>query len=273
MTRKLRSYPGKTFKNEYSPIHLKSNSICRQSENERITRSTTGSIAETINGYYRFLDASQKNRSLPEINDCFVVRLASIIIDVIEKEKFVIAKDGCFKDDFYRTCLEKLNKSDLAAEINDAELLIIYLKQCVHILVSSGILMRKPRAAARINRQELSAQTIFYKLFNAYWERTSWELIFPSDTEAARDLNLARNILKDLLIRRTGSINLASAINEFMEMTGFGSQNDLRLISFIDFYYITWLQFFGMLNYVKGPDVAPVRIVFTDRGRHFLRSI
>ena len=114
---------------------------------------------------------------------------------------------------------------------------------------------------------------MFYRLFNAFWNLVRWEDIFPSDPESARELKITRNILKDLVLRHYGAVSLNDIANEFFDMTGFSTPNDLLVISFLDFYFFTWLRHFGMIRYSNGTEIAPVRITVTDTGRTFLGPI
>lgn len=206
-----------------------------------------------------------------DMNGCFAVRLALFLIETISEKKFSLDDDGCFSSGFYHHCLESATRNGLADEINDSELLIIYIKQCLRLMDASGILTRD-RRHPRIYPDRAPSATIYHKLFNAFWNGAPWEEIFPSDRESARELKATRGILKDLLLRRHGAVALGTIANEYFEMTGFSSHNNLLMISFLDFYFFTWLRHFGMVRYSGDGDHAPVRITVTDRGRKSLNS-
>jgi hypothetical protein len=272
MAIKQYNQPDKPLHGKHSIIHSRNSKSSLKRNDIPINNSTSVAFFESINRYYGYLDYSEDNNTNPDMNQCFAVRLAFFLIDAISYKKFMLDRQGCFRKNFYHYIIEKASTSGLAEEIDDTELLIIYIKQCLHMLKASGIL-RQVKACADIDRAAISSKTIYYKLFNAFWNDLPWEDIFPSDTESARELKICKNILKDLVLRHHGFISLQSVTNEFFEMTGFSAPNDLLKISFLDFYFFTWLMHFGMIRYFNEPNYAPVRIAVTDKGRIFLNSI
>ncbi len=272
MTSKQGSKPTIQLHNEYQVIHSRNSKSCLK--NNDISQKHTSGIAalESINQFYKSLAGSRENLSSdPDMNGCFAVRLAFFLIETIAARKFVLDADGCFSRDFYRHCLESAAQAGLADEINDTDLLVIYMKQCMRMMDACGILTRD-RRQARIHQDQASSSTIYHKLFNAFWNSTPWEELFPSDRESAQELKVTRGILKDLLLRRYGAVSLGAVANEFFEMTGFSSRNNLFMISFLDFYFFTWLRHFGMVRYSEEHDHAPVRVTVTDHGRKCLKS-
>ncbi len=205
------------------------------------------------------------------MNGCFAIRLAHFLIETISNKNFSLSADRCFSQSFYRHCMEAASQTGLADEIKDSELMVIYIKQCLRLMDESGILSRD-RCHARIYPDKASPETIFHKLFNAFWNSTPWEDLFPSDRESARELKATRGILKDLLLRRHGAVSLGAIANEYFEMTGFSNRNNLFMISFLDFYFFTWLSHFGMVRYSNEDAHAPVRITVTDCGRKSLNT-
>jgi hypothetical protein len=257
---------------EYQFIHSRNSKSCLKNNTINQNRPSGTAVLESINQFYDYLGSSRENlQTDPDMNGCFAVRLALFLVETISSKTFTLNAKGCFSRGFYRYCLESATRAGLADEINDPELMIIYIKQCLRLMDSTGILSRKGRRA-RINTGETSSATIYHRLFNAFWNATPWEDLFPSDTESARELKIVRGILKDLLLRRHGAVNLGSMANEFFEMTGFGNRNCLFKISFLDFYFFTWLSHFGMVRYLTEGDLAPVRIIVTDSGRKSLNS-
>ncbi|MBP7734437.1 MAG: hypothetical protein KA369_00555 [Spirochaetes bacterium] len=270
MTSKQGTQPNRPLHDEYPPIHSKNSKSCLK--NREISPDGTSSRAqlESISRYYNYLGATKDDPSPhKDVNGCFAVRLALFLIETISSRRYALDDEGCLGGDFYRHCMK--SDRDLAMEINDPDLLIIYIKQCLRMMDSCGILLRDG-SFARISAPEASAATIFHRLFNSFWNSTPWEDLFPSDTESARELNAVRAILKDLLLRRHASVSIGTLANEFFEMTGFSSRNNLFMISFLDFYFFTWLKHFGMIRYSGGKDHAPVRITVTDLGRNSLKT-
>jgi len=262
------------FANEYQSIHSDNSKSCLK--NNDIPRNSSFSTAtlETINRFYHALDSSREDPSAgPEVEGCFALRLALFLIETISGKKFSLNAGGSFSPVFYRQCLATASQAGLADEINDSELLVIYIKQCLQLMEKSGILEKNRRhARIRVDADTMSPAAMYHRLFNAFWNSTPWEDLFPSDRESARVLKSSRGILKDLLLRRHGAVSLGTIANEYFEMTGFSSRNNLLMISFLDFYFFTWLRHFGIVRYLNEDDLAPVRIIVTDSGRKSLNS-
>ncbi|OHD63258.1 MAG: hypothetical protein A2176_11785 [Spirochaetes bacterium RBG_13_51_14] len=254
-----------------STIHSRNSN--KSLRNNKVPCNHPASITslESVTRYYSYLNNSEKNLPDVDINRCFAVRLAMFLIGAVSNNRFSVTKTGHFKKNFYRYCMEKAPESGLSAEIDDPELLIIYVKQCVHLLKVAGIVKRSGSCAI-IYEPDIPEKAMYFLIFSAFWNQARWEYIFPSDTESAKELNHGKNILKDLLLRHWGTIRLDSLANEFFEMTGFASPNNLFKISFLDFYFFMWLNHFGMIRYSDEPAYAPVRITVTDLGRKVLQS-
>ncbi|MCP4130288.1 MAG: hypothetical protein GY754_04840 [bacterium] len=238
------------------------------------TSQTPGELDqfEAVNKFYSIL-ASKKNPSITiQTKDCFAVRLGSLLIEIIDNNSFKLSEDGIFEQDFYDFCLEKIREHDLAAEVNDEELLLIYTKQTIIILKNSTIVSNHDGIAV-VNGDEISNESLFVRLFYSLWSGTSWEHIFPSDPVSARELEKNKDILKDVLLKSNNKVKLDVLANEFFELTGFASKNDIILISFLDFYFFTWLKHFGIIRYFESSHNSPVFIELTDEGRILLNSI
>ncbi len=229
------------------------------------------SVLESISHYYHILSGAGKDETDPSLSECFALRLAQMLISIISSERFKTAADGTFSDLFYRRCLNRADESGFADEIDDPDILLINIKQCLHIMRAAGILHRDVDHA-KINFSGLTDTAMHQRLFNAFWNLTPWEDIFPSDPEAARELQIDRNILKDLLARHHGSVNLEVVANDYFELTGFSFPHDMEMISFLDFYFFAWMRHFGVIRYFEGQVYAPVRIAVTDIGRNILYS-
>ncbi|MBN2158146.1 MAG: hypothetical protein JW807_02035 [Spirochaetes bacterium] len=272
MTSKHEIKPVQQFTNEYVNIHPSSSRKCLQIYDTPAASSSSISVFESITKYYSSLDNSAKNESYLAINNCFAVRLSLFLIELISEKKFHLSKKGTFTRSFYRHCTEKASETGLTREINDDELFIKYVRQCIYLLQITGIL-RLTKAYGVINREAVSEKTLYGRLLHAFWNEADWEEIFTSDPESAKELKINKCILKDLLLRHYCAIYVQNIANEFFDMTGFCSRNNLFMISFIDFYLFTWLKHFGMLRYVDEPPNAPVRIAVTEAGRNILSSI
>src|SRR4030042_6470257 len=214
MAIKQYNQPNKPPHSEESIIHSRNSKNSLKRNDSPVNNSTSLAFLESINRYYGYLNYSEENNTNLNMNQCFAVRLAFFLIDAISNKKFMLDSQGCFRKNFYRCILEKASASELAEEIGDIELLIIYIKQCLRMMKATGIL-RQVKACADINQAAVSSKTINCILFNAFWNDVPWEGIFPSDTESARELKFTKNILKDLILRHHGIISLQSVTNEF----------------------------------------------------------
>lgn len=257
---------------EYSIIPYGNGSKCLQIS-EIPSSSTTSNVSlESISNYYGFLRGEEGSTSYDAINSCFATRLAFFLIERISGSAVTLTRSGSFDKKFYSWCVESSTAAELAEEIGDPELLMIYIKQCLHLLKASGIVGRSG-SRATVDLAAVSHRTVYFRLFNAFWNRCRWEDIFPSDTASAQALNESKNILKDLLVRHEGAVRLDSVANEFFDMTGFCNKNNLFMISFLDFYFFTWLKHFGMIRYAAGQETSPVRISVTGTGKKILKSL
>ncbi|HDP79703.1 MAG TPA: hypothetical protein ENN21_02545 [Spirochaetes bacterium] len=197
--------------------------------------------------------------------DCFALKLCDFLANQLEVMSPAVGENSCLPREFYEQCVAMLTESDLRDEISDAEILLIHLKQSAIIMKRAGLIhVREGRAV--VNRQACSSPSLYARLLTAFWDKTKWESIFPSNPSAARELKKSRNILLDLCAARPGIFSVSELANDFFEMTGYGKKNDLFLISFLDFYLFTWLGHFGIINYPKFTGGAQVRIAITEAG-------
>lgn len=257
---------------EYSTIRPGNIKKCLRNEDIPSENRARVQVLETINRFYGYLSDTEENRPGIDMSGCFAVRMAFLVIDVISGKRCALTATGRFRKGFFEYCLHKANKAGLSEEIGDDELLVIYFKQCLHLLTVSGIVRREGDRAA-VSCASISPRAMFHRLFNSFWNLVRWEEIFASDPESARELKIGRNILKDLVLRHHGAVSLSSIANEFFDLTGFSAPNDLLAVSFLDFYFFTWLRHFSMIRYSNGPEHAPVRITVTDAGRTILSAI
>jgi hypothetical protein len=245
---------------------------CLQYQKIRIGTSYTAAAAESISRYYSLLNNSRINISDDVLNGCFAVRLARFLIEIVSNNAFALNRAGYFKKNFYTFCLQKASGHLPSQETHDTGLLIIYIKQCLLLLRLCGILTNE-RGYARIAEREIPRNSLYFRLFDALWDRADWEALFPSDADSARELKKIKNILVDLILNHRGRTRLDRVTNEFFDMTGFATGDDLVMISFLDFYLFTWLNHFGMITYVHAPVYAPVCISVTEAGRKILNSV
>jgi len=196
-----------------------------------------------------------------DTRNSFVIRLTRFLIMSIN-DNFIAFKNRHLGKEFYDHCENSFIKSDIIQDIQDLDLLLIYLKQLVIIFRDSDLLCDEESFAKAITQLSSndSIHSIFPMLFISFWNRVNWEEIFPSIPEAAKKLKENRTIMINLLINQSDSFRIDKISNDFFRLTGFGKKNDLCLLSFLDFYFFTWLSFFGIIRYLDGAINEPVTI-------------
>jgi hypothetical protein len=91
--------------------------------------------------------------------------------------------------------------------------------------------------------------------------------------DAACDLMKNKNLMVDLILKNKNKFRIANISNKFSSLTGISKPNDLFFISFLDFYFFTWLSHFGIIRYLNGADTEPVEIELTEHGRRILKYL
>ncbi len=230
--------------------------------------SVTGPVSgkDVLTECYNYLSHINDDASSAKIS-CRALTLAKEIINTIRNEN-VISKKGLLPESFYSNIAIKLIES---SDDNDRELIIIHLKQTVLILKSAGIIITEKNKAS-ISGGSVNDEVLYNVMFNSFWNITSWDKIFPSNEESARELHRNRNIFKDLILK-SGKSSISKTANDFFDLTGFADNNDMFHISFIDFYLITWLSHFGIIRLSSENLNSPVLIELTERGNLLLNSI
>ena len=215
----------------------------------------------------------KNNFTLPEtfIKDTFAVRLFKFLSSFINDHYFPL-ENNRLNDEFYEYCREALIDSGIADEIDDTDLIIIYLKQLM-IIMRHGNFLQNFKGIARIKRDILSNNTMFLTLFYSFWNNVQWEDIFPSLPNAARELKRNRQVMIDLMVNQAGMFRIDRVTNDFFINDTFSGKRDIYLISFLDFYFFTWLKFFGITRYLLDLPDEPVQVELTEYGRIFLKHI
>ena len=226
----------------------------------------------TVNSYYRSLgEIDLTGTKSPGLSSCFALRLARMLMEMIEEKNVSVTKDSSLPVTFYKQCLLTGQQSGLLDELgNDEELMIISLKQMAHILRRAGILVVKKGRAA-VDDPEVSDRSLYFMILDSFWNMVSWEDIFPSNTEAASALFEDRMIIRDLLLRYGTRVEINRLANEFFELTGFAGRNDLVSISFLDFYLFFWLRNFHIINYYDVRNTISIEL--TQVGQKLLSAL
>lgn len=237
--------------------------------------------------YRRALDAGSglsvkafKNYSVPDedfltgecMGGCFAVRLCDRLMEFLCSGGFRADSENRFDDEYYNMCTRELARSDLFEEAGDTEMLIIFAKQIMVMLKAAGLL-DKQGAAPVLAGNRPRGSSLYMALFSSFWHKVGWDEIFPSMPHVARELKRCRSFLVDVILRKPAVFSLDSVAEEFFDLTGFGRKGDLYLVSFIDFYFFTWLKHFALVRYMDGLENAPVRLGLTGFGRSFLARL
>jgi len=221
------------------------------------------------NFFYSYLENQDIFSTAKIIPKCFALKLALIIIETIRENTINLTAHKNFPKNFYEICLKKISAFNKATK--DKDLLIIYIKQLLNILKRGDLIKFKAKKAFIPQEENLKEEKLYIKLFNSFWNKVKWEEIFPSNPEAANKLKINRSFMKDLLLNSGPKISLDSLANDFFDLTGFGPKNNLVLISFLDFYFFTWLKHFGIISYYKNSTNSPVYIETTPQGKKILQ--
>ncbi|TAL30663.1 MAG: hypothetical protein EPN93_19510 [Spirochaetes bacterium] len=246
-------------------ILLKVMRRCYETVYEPVKHVTTGGSARTILLEKEYI-------SEEKFYECFAVKLCSFLIEKFQGSAISCTRDYRFSKDFYTFCIRELTEKEIVPEHADAEILEINLKQALIMLRQSGVLVSE-RGKARITDRIFSGTSLFMLVFSSFWNSVRWEDIFPSNESAARDLKKDRYILIDIMLKHHGSFTVDDASNAFFDLTGFSRINDLHMISFLDFYFFTWMKYFGLLLYEETGGQDSVKVCLTEQGRKFLSGL
>jgi hypothetical protein len=213
--------------------------------------------------------SSINSGSATAIKNSFAMRLAKTILQNIDKKSANIKLNKILSSNFYHICLNNLSNT-----VDDKELLELYLKQLYLILKNTSV-FDNPEKFVPVNNTLFNYNYIqlYFNMLNSFWHKMNWDLLFPSMPETAMDLKINKKILIDLLLRKKDKFRIDKIANEFFKSSGLGRANDLLLISFLDFGIFTWLDHFGIINYLNGSDIDPVFIKVTEHGRMMLKYL
>jgi hypothetical protein len=271
------NYSRKRVLREIDMIFAGSASTVREKLLIRVMRRCYETVYEPVSlvttaGPARTIILEREYFSEDKFHECFAVKVCSFLIEKFQKTAVSCTRDYRFDSDFYSYCIRELKEKEVGAEYSDTEILEIYLKQALIMLRQSGVLVSE-RGKARITDRIFSGSSLFMLVFSSFWNIVKWEDIFPSNEHAARDLKKDRYILIDILLKHRGSFTIEDASNAFFDLTGFSRINDLQMISFLDFYFFTWMKHFGLLLYEENEMQDSVKVCLTEQGRKFLSGL
>lgn len=231
----------------------------------RPSSGTAGKLSafDQVSSFYNALAGTEISG---EAVQCRAEKLGRFILQFFGSRKYAL-KEGALSADFYRRCLRNIREFDVWAD--DDNVLLISLKQMMHILRASGIVKMEGN---RTWAGDVPEDASFYDvLFRAFWNTVKWEDIFPEDPEAAGILQRDKMILMDILLHKNSPCEITSLSNEFFDLTGFASKNDIKAVSFLDFYLFSWLERFNIIKY--SDDEGSIFIVMTPAGRSLFSGL
>jgi len=203
------------------------------------------------------------------IADCLALQLADSIMEKITTERVMSSPDNSLGDEFYSRLAA--STSELTGII-DTELLVIFLKQMVNILRSGNLIAQK-NSQVYVTELFTTKDKLYPRLLRSFWNECDWRVIFPSSPEAAEMIHDNRESFLELVKGVMAETSVEDIANDFFNTSGICEANDYFMISFIDFYLLTWLKHFGIIEYnIKG-DHEIVYISISDYGRKVLNSL
>jgi len=220
-----------------------------------------------ITRYYSSLHNTDSTFSIP-VNECFALQLAEVITEKITTERIIINRDKSFSTTFYNQLSESLKST---SQINDVELLVIYLKQMVNIMRSADLISDR-NGQAFLKQIFTEKEKLYPVLLRAFWNECDWRIIFPSSPEAAEKIHDNRDAFLEILRTTLTEASVEEIAADFFSVTGICEANDYFMISFVDFYILTWLRHFGIIEYEVRGEHDLVLITVNDYGRKVLKS-
>jgi hypothetical protein len=211
--------------------------------------------------------SSINSESINAINNSITVKLTGTLLQNTSSDLLNGRSEQCLSGEVYGACINNLSNL-----FDDNELLLLYLKQAVLILRGSSIFDTKDNTPFIEDTQFWNVQ-LYLKMLNSFWNRINWAMLFVSMPETASNLMKNRNLLLDLLNTKKEKFRIDWIANAFFNKTGLGRENDILLISFLDFGVFTWLSHFGIINYLNGTDKNPVFIEVTKLGKRMLEYL
>ena len=197
------------------------------------------------------------------LNNCNAIIIARCILNILKNTNPPKTNEQ-LSVNFYAQCVNNLLSNPLLQY--DSDLLTIYCKQTVIILKVAGII--NDNKIIEVDNEELYRQ-----MFLAFWNTCNWKSLFPSGGYISNEIKASRQLLLDIIANSNNSVQLDEVAQTFFELTGIAKYNDLFAVSLLDFSVITWLSFFGIVEYVDNSLDKPVTIALTQHAfalLHFL---
>jgi hypothetical protein len=207
-----------------------------------------------------------------EVKDSYVIKLTDFLTGIINSNSFMVSRGNRLGEDFFSYCLHRSLNTEVFTEIDDIELFTIYLKQFAIILRNSD-LFSKTNGIARIVSNTAHYKDIYLSLFYSFWIKVKWQDIFPSIPDVARELKRNKGVVVDLILNAGNEFSIADISKVIIELIGLGDSNNLILVSFLDFYFFTWMEHFAILRFTSGKGEELVNASITAHGKRFLKHL
>ncbi len=234
--------------------------------NESVDKSKTSGVFESIAGFYAALEGNNFFTNM-KIRDCLALRLAGVIINELNSGNYK-ALEGCSPgEDFYLSLADVLFERE--DNVSDKELLVIYLKQTVHMLREKGLIFEQS-GLVRASDSSISSEKLYKELINSFWNVVDWKGIFPSSPEAAEKVYENKNTFIELLLEYYTEVRADDLAGDFLEIADISEKDDQFLISFMGFYLFSWFANFGIIDYVVSDSGDDYYLSVDDYGRNII---
>ncbi len=216
---------------------------------------------DAASSYHAYI-VSDRDSAPAEAENCLAVRLCSFIAATADGRECSHDRGCLLPDEYYSVSADSFISQCSSHEKIDHCLADIYLRQMAMIMKVCG-LIEKSKGRVKVSSFEGDRRLLYCRLMRTFWNDVEWKELFPSDHELAELLQRDRSIFRDVLLRRKKA-QVQEVANDFSELTGVARKNDLFFASFIDFYLLTWLGHFNMVDYYGGVSSEPVAWALTD---------
>ena len=221
----------------------------------------------TCSKIYNYSWKTMNSDSFISINNSLVIQLAKSILQNYLKCNQNTKSNNKIKDNFYNDCIKSLFSVS-----NDCELFQLYLKQMT-LIFKSGYIFENFSNYNLTNIKSSNNILLYMNILESFWKRTDWSRMFPSMPEAALNIRKNKHLLINLMLKKSDKFRIDHFANSFIRRSKYGKENDMLLISFLDFTIFSWFEHFGIINYIKGKDSDPVFVILTKHGRKMLEYL
>jgi len=259
-------------KTEKKDININQTFLKTKKQNDE--KKFNDSALNVFNSIYKFHSSLYNNElfNFMKIKDCYALTLANAISNKLSSGNIVAGKENVLPESFYNEIAETLLGETQLKENNDKELCIINLKQTANMMKRGEIILFKNNIPY-ISENFQNRESLYLRLLEAFWNETEWSEIFPSSPKDADKIYEKRNVFAELLLGFYTEVSIEDISNDFFEITGIAEKNNYFMISFLDFYLITWLNYFGIIDYTDKKNRGIIYISLEDYGREIIKRI